>query len=263
MIFAVSNQKGGVGKTTSVLNIASYLAKKGNRVLIVDTDPQANLTSGLAIKLSEDDKGIYDVLIDGVPIKDVIKSSRIQNLDIAPSTIELAGAEVEMVNALSRENILKKALSSVEDEYNFVIIDCPPSLGLLTVNGLVAADNILIPVQAEYFALEGLGQLMNTIELVRNNLNASLSIGGVIVTMFDSRTNLSKDVASEIENFFGEKIFKTVIPRNIRLSEAPSHGLSILEFDPHSTGAQAYESLVKEILTRFPVAKHELTRPKI
>lgn len=261
----MTNQKGGVGKTTTVLNLGVYLSKKGNKVLVVDIDPQSNLTSGLGIQVDKEnnEKSVYDILVNQVPTTEVIKSTRIYGLDILPSTIELAGAEVEMVNAMSRETILRKALEPVKDKYDYIIIDCPPSLGLLTINAHVAADRIFIPVQAEYFALEGLGQLVNTIKLVKGNLNNELEIGGVIITMFDSRTNLSKDVALELQKFFGDKLFDTLIPRNIRLSEAPSHGLSIEEYDATSNGAKAYERLTNEILERFSKKNAGLERPRL
>lgn len=260
MIIAITNQKGGVGKTTTVLNIGVYLAVKGKRVLLIDIDPQANLSSGLGAK-EDAKKNVYDYLINKTPVKEVITKTRIKNLDIMPSGIELAGAEVEMVNALSRETILKKGLDEVHKNYDFILIDCPPSLGLLTVNGLVAADKVIIPVQSEYFALEGLGQLLNTIKLIRTSLNPDMEIGGVIVTMYDNRTNLSKEVANEIENHFKDKVFKTIIPRSIRLSEAPSQGLSIHEYAPQSAGAIAYEELAGEIIRRFKYGLDELVRP--
>ena len=268
MILAITNQKGGVGKTTSVLNIGVYLAVKGKKVLIVDIDPQSNLTSGLGVRgdqiesNDENKKTVYDLLVNREDVKEIIVKSRVENLDVVPSGIELAGAEVELVNAMSRENILKNALQSVKKDYDFILIDCPPSLGLLTVNGLVAADAILIPVQAEYFALEGLGQLMNTVNLIKNNLNYPLEIGGVMLTMYDNRTNLSKDVAGEIKKFFANKVFETIIPRNIKLSEAPSRGLSIYEYAQNSTGAEAYDRLTDEIIRRF-VTDSSLTRPKL
>ncbi len=262
MIIGITNQKGGVGKTTSVLNIGVYLAVKGKKILLVDIDPQANLSSGLGAK-KDAKKSVYDFLINKVPIKETINKTRFDNLDIIPSSIELAGAEVEMVNAMSREGILKKGLDEVHKKYDFILIDCPPSLGLLTVNGLVAADKIIIPVQSEYFALEGLGQLLNTIKLIRTNLNPKMEIGGVVVTMYDNRTNLSKDVANEIEKYFEDKVFKTIIPRSIRLSEAPSQGLSIYEYAPQSLGAIAYEELAGEIIRRFKYGLDELVRPKL
>lgn len=255
MIFAVTNQKGGVGKTTTVLNIGAYLSKKGKKVLLIDMDPQANLTSGLGLnehtRREMKTKSIYDVLISKHTIKDATLKTKFDNLHLVPSGIELAGAEVEIVSAFSRETILKRALDKVSSEYDFILVDCPPSLGLLTINGLVAADGVLIPVQSEYFALEGLGQLINTVKLIKANLNNNLEIAGVIITMFDTRTNLSKDVKTEIENHFKGKLFNSVIPRNIKLSEAPSHGLSILEYAPTSLGAKAYDNLTDEIIQRF------------
>lgn len=263
MIFSVTNQKGGVGKTTTVLNVGVFLAIKGKKVLLIDSDPQSNLTSGLGVRdpQEEEFKNIYDVLVNKLSVKEVIRKTRIENLDVLPSGIELAGAEVELVGAMSRENILKNALKEVYDAYDYILIDSPPSLGLLTINSLVACDFVLIPVQAEYFALEGLGQLVNTVKLIKANLNPNMEIGGVILTMFDYRTNLSKDVAGELANFFQTKVFKTVIPRNIKLSEAPSHGLSIYEFAPVSSGGQAYQNLTDEIIERFD--KSSLKRPNL
>ncbi|MEP7103876.1 MAG: ParA family protein [Candidatus Dojkabacteria bacterium] len=270
MILAVTNQKGGVGKTTTVLNLGVYLAVKGQKTLLVDIDPQSNLTSGLGVKgdlqnkeniTNQEPKTIYDVLVNKEPAESAVLKTRIKNLDIIPCTIELAGAEVELVGSLSRESILKKAIENVSKNYDFVIIDCPPSLGLLTINGLVAANNVLIPVQSEYYALEGLGQLINTVKLIKNNLNSSMDVGGVILTMYDPRTNLSKDVAGETQNFFGDKVFKSVVPRNIKLSEAPSHGLSIYEYAPNSSGAQAYEQLATEVIKRF--TREGLVRPML
>jgi chromosome partitioning protein len=273
MILAITNQKGGVGKTTTVMNLGVYLAKKGSKVLLIDIDPQSNLTSGLGMKKcdesgsvlknnSKESLSVYDVLVNKAPVEAVILSSRFENLDILPSSIELAGAEVEVVNALSRESILKNALKSVYNKYDFILIDCPPSLGLLTVNALVSSDIVLIPVQTEYFALEGLGQLINTIKLIKANLNHNLDIGGVILTMYDTRTNLSKEVASEIREFFGTKVFENIIPRSIRLSEAPSHGLSIWEYDPLSVGAESYDKLAEEIVKRFK-ATTKMERPQL
>lgn len=263
MIIAFTNQKGGVGKTTSVLNIGVYLASKGQKVLLVDLDPQANLTSGIGIKRDDhgDFKGVYEVLINDLKPGEVILDTRVENLQILPSTIELAGAEVEMVNTMSRENILRKSLQDIKKQYDFILIDCPPSLGLLTINGQVAADRVIIPVQAEYYALEGLSQLINTIKLVKDNLNHELEVGGVVLTMYDSRTNLSKDIESELQKFFGKKLFNTIVPRNIKLSEAPSHGKSIREYEPNSKGAKAYENLTTEVLDRF--SEKVMTRPKL
>lgn len=267
MILAITNQKGGVGKTTTVLNIGVYLAVKGKKVLLIDIDPQANLTSGLGVNTDEEQKGkvkvktIYDFLVNQEKLASIIQETRLENLQIAPSGIELAGAEVELVSSLSRESILKRGLEKIAQEYDYVLIDCPPSLGLLTINGLVAAEQVLIPVQAEYFALEGLGQLINTIKLIKNNLNPKLEIGGVILTMFDNRTNLSKDVGNEIESYFQDKLFKSVIPRSVRLSEAPSRGLSIFEYSPQSPGGVAYEKLAREIIRRFSLTDAKMIRP--
>lgn len=273
MVIAFTNQKGGVGKTTSVLNIGVYLASKGKKVLLVDLDPQANLTSGIGIRKEEPSKdeedkefkSTYDVLINDLKAEDAIIDTRIDSMKIIPSSIELAGAEVEMVNSMSRETLLKKALDEVKDKFDYVLIDCPPSLGLLTINGQVAADKVIIPVQAEYYALEGLSQLINTVKLVKSNLNHSLEVGGVVLTMFDSRTNLSKDIAYELKNYFNEKLFDTIVPRNIKLSEAPSHGQSIYEYEPTSTGAQAYERLTDEIFKRFgdKPGKTKMIRPAL
>lgn len=256
------NQKGGVGKTTSVINVGVGLARLGKKVLLVDLDPQANLTSGLGIitnkgekveidNAKRESKSVYDMLVNKDKVSEVFLATRIENLFVIPSGIELSGAEIEMVNMMSRENILKSALLAAYRDYDFIIVDCPPSLGILTINALVAAEKVLVPIQCEYFALEGLGQLMNTIKLVKSNINPALEIGGVVLTMYDSRTNLSKDVADEVRRFFGDKVFDSVIPRNVRLSEAPSFGQSIMEYDSSSAGAKAYENLAKEISERF------------
>lgn len=257
MIVAIANQKGGVGKTTTAINLAVYLGKLGKRILLVDLDPQSNLTSGIGFISNEDSinpiyeglsKSIYDVLDGKANIKEVFVVTKYENVHLIPASIDLAGAEIELVNTMSRETILKNALEEVKSEYDYIFIDCPPSLGLLTVNALVASSQVLIPVQCEYFALEGLGQLINTIKLIKKRLNSTLEIGGVIMTMYDIRTNLSKQVANELTKFFGDKVFKTIVPRNVRLSEAPSHGKAIIEYDPRSQGALAYESLAKEII---------------
>ncbi len=253
MIISVTNQKGGVGKTTTALNLAAELANNKRSVLLLDLDPQANLTSGLgyAQEQSAKSKNIYEVLIGRVKIDDAILKTRIKNLDLLPSTIALAGAEIELVNMVARETLLRECLDPIHLRYDFIIIDCPPSLGLLTINALTASQSIIIPVQAEYFALEGLGQLLNTIKLVRSKLNAKLEIAGVVITMLDSRTNLGKEVHMEIQKFFGEKVFNSTIPRNVRLSEAPSFGQTIFEYDLKSKGAKAYKDLAKEMMRRM------------
>lgn len=250
IILSVVNQKGGVGKTTTSVNVSAYLAKMGKKTLLIDADPQGNATSGIGMEKNDLERTIYDVVINGEDINDVIVSANRKNLFICPANIDLAGAEIEMVNLFSRETVLKKAFQKIKGDYDFVIIDCPPSLGLLTVNSLTASDGVVVPIQAEYYALEGLSQLLNTINKVKKHLNPSLEIFGVVVTMFDSRTQLANQVASEVRQYFGEKLFKSIIPRNVRLSEAPSHGLSISEYDKRSKGADAYEYLSKEIIKR-------------
>ncbi|MDD2393191.1 MAG: AAA family ATPase [Eubacteriales bacterium] len=250
LILSVVNQKGGVGKTTTSVNVSAYLAKMGKKTLLIDADPQGNATSGIGMEKNDLERTIYDVVINGEDINDVIVSANRKNLFICPANIDLAGAEIEMVNLFSRETVLKKAFQKIKDDYDFVIIDCPPSLGLLTVNALTASDGVVVPIQAEYYALEGLSQLLNTINKVKKHLNPSLEIFGVVVTMFDSRTQLANQVASEVRQYFGEKLFKSIIPRNVRLSEAPSHGLSISEYDKRSKGSDAYEYLSKEIIKR-------------
>lgn len=247
--FAFANQKGGVGKTTSAVNLGAYLAAAGQRVLLVDIDPQANATSSLGVDKHQLQRSIYDVLINGVPLSDVIQLTHLVRLDLAPSAPALAGAEVEMVPLPERENLLRRALHTVDDRYDFIFIDCPPSLGLLTINALTAAlHGVIIPVQCEYLALEGLTQLLQTIDLVRRTLNPSLRIQGVLMTMYDPRTKLSQQVVEEVRRFFGRRVFATIIPRNVRLSEAPSYGVPILSYAPTSAGAVAYESLAHELL---------------
>ena len=245
--FAVVNQKGGVGKTTTV-NLAAYLATFGKKILLIDIDSQGNATVGSGIDRSGLNKCIYDVLVEGTQIEEIIINSPIANLDIIPATPQLSGAEVELVNIDAREFKLKQALATIKDKYDLILIDCPPSLSLLTVNALTAANEVIIPIQCEYYALEGISQLTQTIELVKQNLNPDLKIRGIILTMFDPRTLLSSQVSDETRKFFGSKVFKTVIPRNIRLAEAPSFGQPIIFYDPSSKGAEAYEKLCREVL---------------
>ena len=246
-IIAIANQKGGVGKTTTSINLSACVAEKGKKVLLIDIDPQGNATSGLSIN-NHNEKSVYNVLVDDIKIEDAIKPTMVKNLHICASNIDLAGAEIEMVSLVSRENRLKNALDKMENKYDYVFIDCPPSLGLITLNAFTAADSVIVPIQCEYYALEGLGQLVNTIKLVKKHLNPDLEIEGVLLTMYDSRTKLSSQVASEVSKYFGERVFDTVIPRNIRLSEAPSHGLPISMYDPISKGARTYKKLAKELI---------------
>ena len=247
-IVAVANQKGGVGKTTTAVNLATVLAKRKKRVLLVDADPQGNATSGLGIE-KDVELSTYDLLIADTEAKEIIQETSIQNLSISPSNINLAGAEVELVSMISREQRLKEKLDVIKKEYDYILIDCPPSLGLITLNAFTASDSVLIPVQCEYYALEGLGQLLNTIELVRKHLNKNLYIEGALLTMYDIRTNLANQVVKEVKKFFQNKVYKTVIPRNVRLSEAPSYGVPITVYDPKSKGARSYEKFAKEFLT--------------
>lgn len=246
---AIFNQKGGVGKTTTNINLAACLALKGKKILVLDIDPQGNTTSGLGISKRYLDKTMYEVLIDEkIQPEDAILSTLMPNLDIIPASVELAGAEVELVHLESREKRLKRALDKISRNYDYIFIDCPPSLGLLTINSLTAVDSVLIPIQCEFYALEGVSQLMSTIELVKKNFNKGLEIQGVILSMFDGRTNLSIQVVEEVKKYFKEKVYTTVIPRNVRLAEAPSFGLPITEYDPRSKGARAYQEFAEEFL---------------
>ena len=246
-VIAVVNQKGGVGKTTTAVNVSTILAKKGKKVLLIDSDPQGNATSGLGIDKNTD-KSIYDVIINDIEIKEAIIESPVKNLWVCPSNINLAGAEVELVSMMAREQKLKEKLEKVENDFHYVIIDCPPSLGLLTLNAFTASNSLLIPIQCEYYALEGVGQLINTINLVRKQLNKSLYIEGVVLTMNDARTNLSNQVINEVKTYFKDNVYKTIIPRNVKLSEAPSFGMPITVYAPKSKGARCYEKLTNEIL---------------
>lgn len=251
MVISFANQKGGVGKTTTALSLASILAKNGKKVLVIDLDPQSNLTSGLGFDRTEDYKSIYDVLIQDLDIAQVFVPSEVhKNLFLVPAKIDLAGAEIELVSKMSREKILKDRIEKVKDQYDYVLIDCPPSLGLLTLNALVASNGVVIPVQCEYFALEGISQLMNTLGLVKKSLNPELEVAGVVMTMFDSRTKLSGEVVNEVAEFFKDKLFETIIPRNVRLSESPSFGKPIDIYDPNSLGAKAYEKLANEFVSK-------------
>ncbi|MFK2826563.1 AAA family ATPase [Bacillus sp. B190/17] len=246
-IIAVANQKGGVGKTTTSVNLGACLASLDKKVLVVDIDPQGNTTSGAGIEKGDVDECIYDVLVDDMDITDIIKPAAVENLFVAPATISLAGADIELVPTISRELRLKRALETVRDSFDYILIDCPPSLGLLTVNALTAADSVIIPVQCEYYALEGLSQLLNTVRLVQKHLNKELAIEGVLLTMLDARTNLGLQVIEEVKKYFQDRVYRTIIPRNVRLSEAPSHGKPIILYDPRSKGAEMYLDLAKEV----------------
>jgi len=245
---AIANQKGGVAKTTTAVNLGAWLSLMGQRVLLIDIDPQGNATTGVGVDKNLVEHCIYDVLIDGVNISEVIVKSAVENLDLVPATIELAGAEIELVGVAGRENVLKNALAGVKERYEFIFIDCPPSLGLLTVNALTAADSVIIPIQCEYYALEGLGQLMKTIDMVRQRLNRRLELEGVLLTMFDGRTNLSIQVVDEVKKFFRNKVYNAIVPRNVRLSEAPSHGKPVMVYDRRSRGSEVYRDLAKEVM---------------
>ena len=252
-IMVIANQKGGVGKTTTAVNLAACIAEnekdKNVKVLAIDLDPQGNMTSGLGMK-GKFEQSIYDVMINGVDPHDAILQTMVENLSIIPAEVSLSGAEVELVTMMAREQVLKRALESLKDEYNYIIVDCPPSLGLLTLNALTAADTLLVPIQCEYYALEGLAQLMNTVKLVRTHLNPKLDVEGVVLTMYDARTNLSSQVVAEVKKFFKNKVYDTVIPRSVKLGEAPSYGMPINVYDPKCAGAAAYKNLAHELVTK-------------
>lgn len=246
--FAVVNQKGGVGKTTTAVNLAACIAEQGKSVLLVDTDPQGNATSGVGVVKSDLEACVYDALINEYPIDKVVVGTALENLYLVPARLDLAGADIELMSTMSRERKLRSALELVQDSYEYIIIDCPPSLGLLTINVLTATKYIILPIQCEYYALEGISQLLKTVELVRQHLNPSIEVSHVLLTMFDYRTNLSQQVVFEVQNFFGDKVSPTVIPRNVRLSEAPSHGRPIITYDPKSKGSEAYRKFAAEVI---------------
>lgn len=258
-VIAICNQKGGVGKSTTAVNVGSYLALSGRRTLLVDLDAQGNATTACGISRKEVEKDLYAVLIDGVPIREAIRGTPIERLDILPSSIDLAGAEPKLAGAVNREVVLRELISGIRDQYNAILFDCPPSLGLLTVNALVAADRTIIPVQCEYLALEGLNSLLQAISLIKQRLNPALHVGGILLTMTDFRANLTKEVADEVRRYFKDLVFETSIPRNVRLAESPSFGKPICIYDPHSTGALAYHDLAQEVIERTETVSHDQT----
>ncbi len=249
-VIAIANQKGGVGKTTTAVNLSACLGKCGKKILLIDIDPQGNTTSGLGVDPRGVQKSIYDCLINDIPMEEVILKTDYENLWICPSNINLAGAELELVAKQNREYVLKQAIFKIRDRFDFIFIDCPPSLGLITLNSFAATDTVLVPIQCEYYALEGLGQLTNTIKMVKKALNPEIALEGVLLTMFDARTNLSIQVVDEVKKFFRDKVFATIIPRNVRLSEAPSFGQPVIEYDKHSKGAECYTDLAEELIKR-------------
>lgn len=249
-IIAIANQKGGVGKTTTAINLSACLAEKGKKVLSIDMDPQGNMTSGLGIDKDSVEKTVYDMIIGQASIEEVICKDALENLDVIPTGIDLSAAEIELIGVDDKEFIIRNEVHKVRDNYDFVIIDCPPSLNTLTINAMTTADSVIVPIQCEYYALEGLSQLLNTVRLVQKHFNPELEIEGVLLTMYDARTNLGNEVVEEVRKYFREKVYETIIPRNIRLSEAPSHGKPIIDYDPRSRGAEVYQALAKEVVSR-------------